>query len=127
VLASAIEPVPLSGREATANIPFGRIARPTLNRKFADNNLVIVAQACLDAQRRLNEPADAGARAREYPRVPVASRRCRDLVAGAEPDGVRVAVLLWRLLRIDGYIQQIILSVVIIAAILLDRLRRQSV
>jgi ribose/xylose/arabinose/galactoside ABC-type transport system permease subunit len=48
-------------------------------------------------------------------------------VAGAEPDGVRVAVLLWRLLRIDGYIQQIILGVVIIAAIFLDRLRRQSV
>jgi ribose/xylose/arabinose/galactoside ABC-type transport system permease subunit len=47
-------------------------------------------------------------------------------VAGAEPDGVRVAVLLC-LLRIDGYIQQIILGVVIIAAIFLDRLRRQSV
>jgi ribose transport system permease protein len=31
------------------------------------------------------------------------------------------------LLRIDGYIQQIILGDVIIAAILLDRLRRQSV
>jgi hypothetical protein len=44
-----------------------------------------------------------------------------------EPDGVRVAVLLWRLLRIDGYIQQIIVGVVIIAAIFLDRLRRHSV
>ena len=31
------------------------------------------------------------------------------------------------LLRIDGYIQQIILGVVIIAAIFLERLRRQSV